>query len=325
MHDLEDAGAASALRIQLLGGFAVNLGDRPIDAAVWRRRKLRSLIAQLALAPGHALHREQILDALWPEHAPEAAANNLHQLLYLARRTLAPGAPGAHVLQLQDDMLRLAPGTAVSVDVAAFEAAVAAARRSQEPAAYRAALDLYAGDLLPEERFAPWADQRREALRHQYRAVLLELASLYSARGEHAAAIACVQQVVARDPTDEEATRALMRLYDASGQRPAAVRHYHLLRAALARELALEPDTPTEALHQSILTRRLDTAPSAPAAPTAAPARAAARPPLAPLTRLVGRAGDLVELRRLLASARLVTLAGTGALCCESGAVPCAG
>src|SRR3712207_7018556 len=51
------------------------------------------------------------------------------------------------------------------VDVEAFEEASATARRAREPAAYKAALDLYAGDLLPEDRYEDWAEGRRVGLR----------------------------------------------------------------------------------------------------------------------------------------------------------------
>ena len=64
------------LRIELLGGFRVTVGDDIIPAEVWRRRKVRSLVELLALAHGHLLHREQVMDQLWPDLAPTAAASN---------------------------------------------------------------------------------------------------------------------------------------------------------------------------------------------------------------------------------------------------------
>ena len=46
----------------------------------------------------------------------------------------------------------------------AFEEAAAKARRLRDPAAYRAAADLYAGELLPADRYEAWAEERREGL-----------------------------------------------------------------------------------------------------------------------------------------------------------------
>jgi DNA-binding SARP family transcriptional activator len=154
--------APKPLRIELLGGFRVRVGDDLLPAEAWRRRKVRRLVELLALAHGHRLHREQLMDRLWPDADPHSALNNLHQTLYLARRTLEPGdAPAAGYLLLQDELVALGPAELVSVDVASFEQAAARARQSRDPAAYRAALALYAGELLPESRYDDWVSARR--------------------------------------------------------------------------------------------------------------------------------------------------------------------
>ena len=54
---------------------------------------------------------------------------------------------------------------------------------SDDPAAYWAAVELYAGDLLPEDAYEDWAAARREALRQEHVALLLALAELPPRRG----------------------------------------------------------------------------------------------------------------------------------------------
>jgi DNA-binding response OmpR family regulator len=81
-----------AVRISLLGGFRVWVGPRLIEEDRWRLRKARNLIKLLTLAPGHRLHREQVMEALWPELGMQKASNNLHQILHAVRRTLEPTA-----------------------------------------------------------------------------------------------------------------------------------------------------------------------------------------------------------------------------------------
>src|SRR5205823_13211802 len=174
----------------LLGGFRLWVGDREVQPAAWPRRKPAQLLKLLALAPGHQLHREQVLEQLWPELEPEAAANNLHPALYFLRRVLAPeGGPAAGAyLQLRTQQLTLCPGAPLWVDAEAFAAAAEAARVSHEPGAYEAALELYTGELLPEEPYEEWASAPREALRQSYVARLKELARLREAAGEAAEA-----------------------------------------------------------------------------------------------------------------------------------------
>jgi DNA-binding SARP family transcriptional activator len=65
------------------------------------------------------------------------------------------------------------------VDVDAFEEAAVSARRSRDPDVYQVAFDLYAGELLPGDRYEEWAEGRREELRQLYLALLVELAGLY--------------------------------------------------------------------------------------------------------------------------------------------------
>ena len=185
----------------------------------WRLRKAKSLTKVLALAPGHALHREQIMDLLWPELGKRAATNNLRGSLHAARRALAAeSAAGSRYLASKEERVALCPGVELWVDVEAFEEAAAAARRSREPGAYRAALDLYGGELLPEDRYEEWAEGRRGELQRLYLALLIELAGLHEERGDHDSAVEALCKVVVEEPNNEEAHAGLMRLYALSGQ-----------------------------------------------------------------------------------------------------------
>src|SRR5205823_1701178 len=103
---------------------------------------------------------------------PAAALNNLHGALHAVRRVLEPDLTmstrsASAYLCLRDDILILCPEGALWLDVEAFEAAGAAARRTQDPelAALEAALALYGGDLLPQDRYEDWAARRREDVR----------------------------------------------------------------------------------------------------------------------------------------------------------------
>src|SRR5215213_9988555 len=81
-------GTAEAVRVWLLGGFEVSVGSRVVESSSWRLRKAQSLVKLLALAPGHRLHRERIMDVLWPDLDAKSQANNLHRTLHLARKVI---------------------------------------------------------------------------------------------------------------------------------------------------------------------------------------------------------------------------------------------
>jgi DNA-binding SARP family transcriptional activator len=239
------------VRVKLLGSFTISVGSRTISQDEWRLRKAANLIKLLALAPGHRLHREQLMEALWPDLGTNAASNNLRRVLHSTRKTLDP-AVGSRYLASQEGWLALCPGGALWVDVEAFEEAAVTARREGEPAAYRAALDLYAGELLPADRYEEWAENRRQQLRRLYLALLVELAGIYEERGENGPAIEALTRVTAEEPAHEEAHAALMRLYALSGSRTEALRQYERLKEALPKELGVRPSASSRALRDEI-------------------------------------------------------------------------
>jgi DNA-binding SARP family transcriptional activator len=143
--------ATGFLDVRLLGGFAVAVNGRPLPPAVWRRKRVAGLVKLLALEPNHRLHREQVLEALWPEFAPDAADNNLRFTLHEARKRLEmAGAAREAFLIREGESLVLGPAGAFIVDVDAFERAAALAWRSDDPAITEAALALYTPHLLTD-------------------------------------------------------------------------------------------------------------------------------------------------------------------------------
>jgi predicted ATPase/DNA-binding SARP family transcriptional activator/DNA-binding CsgD family transcriptional regulator len=307
-------GRLEAVRVWMLGGFRVCVGDRTVGERAWRLNKATALVKLLALAPGHRLHRERVLDLLWPYSGKRQASNNLRQCLHAARRTLDPDPAAAFgYLQSREDQLLLCPEAPLWVDVEAFEEAGAAARRVRDPAAYRAALDLYAGELLPEDRYEPWAEERRGELRRLHHALLVELAGLYEEGGNLELAAEALSRLVAEEPTAEEAHVGLMRLYALSGRHAMALAQYERLREALSGRLGAEPGAAARGLRDSIATDRLTPAltPSARSSPEG-PADADKHNLPAPRTSFVGREREMLELKRTLAMTRLLTLTGAG-------------
>jgi DNA-binding SARP family transcriptional activator len=312
-------GRSRAVRIWLLGGFRVSVGSRTVGEDGWRLKKARSLVKLLALAPAHRMHRERVTDLLWPGSGSKAQANNLRQVIHAARRALdpAPAAGASDHLRLAADRLALCPEGDVWVDVEAFEEEAAAARRAREPAAYRAAIGLYSGDLLPEDRYEGWAEERREALRGTHLTLLLELAGLYEEREDFEAAIEALRRAVSAEPTHEEAHAGLMRLYSLTGRRQEALLQYERLRKALLEELGAEPGNASRMLHEEVRAGRSPGKAGGALADEdrrgrAMPAERGRHNLPVERTSFVGREEQMVEVWRLLAMTRILTLTGAG-------------
>jgi DNA-binding SARP family transcriptional activator len=309
------------VRIRLLGGFEVTVGDRPVAADAWRLRKAKTLVKLLALAGGHRMHREALAAVLWPDRDGASAANNLHQALYVARRVV--GRVSGGLFCLRDDVVLLSEGAMPWLDTEAFDAACQQARRTRDPQDYRTAAELYRGDLLPEDRFEDWAEGPREAFRERRLGLLMEYAELLSGQGEHTQVVDIMGAVTAACPFHEGAHRTLMTALAAGGRRYEALAAFDRLRETLAEEYAADPEPATRQLYRDLLTDA-DAPPDAPRAGGVAVAtrdvtRMPSRPPghagdsLRPeQTSFIGRRRELTEIDQALGRTRLLTLTGPG-------------
>lgn len=280
-----------SVKIFLLGTFEVGRGDRALRAEDWPRKKASALLKRLALE--ERLLKDQAIEFLWPESDPASAANNLYKTLHVLRRVLdaalGPGASEA-ALRFEDGVLSLNPS--VWVDALVFERlCIAPGRRAAD---LEQALELYRGDLLPDDRYEEWTLIPRERLYRYQREARLELATYHRDAQNYSNAIALLIPLLEHDRADEPVHRELMRLYALSGQRHEALRQYQACVEALAAEIDVPPSPETSALYGQILSGEL----SRPAAPVQAPWS----PPTPVLLEvehsgpLVGRAVELEKL-----------------------------
>ena len=210
--------------ITLLGSFSVVLGSTPVPPDAWSRRGAAALVKLLAVAEGRRMHREQVMDTLWPDLPVEAATPRLHKAAHYARRALGGGTAG---LALRNELVVLAPDAAVRVDAVEFRRCAEAAVASGSAAEAERALAMYAGPFLPDDLYEPWASPWRDALGVLHED-LLRLAGHWD-------------DLVRVNPTDEEAHLALAREHADRGDVRAALRQLERMEQALRRELGTAP------------------------------------------------------------------------------------
>lgn len=244
-----------ALRISLLGGFHAEREGVEGPVRGWQRRSAKTLTKLLAVAPSHALHREQIMEILWPGLDLESALNGLGKALHAARRALEPELPprkSSQYLELADCMLSLNPER-VAVDADHFQRLAEDAQRVRGLKAYEVALAAYRGELLPEDRYEEWCAERRSFLSELHLRLLLGVAEVHESAGAFGAAEDRLREVLEADMTREEVHRRLMRVYARMGLRERALSQFQLCRAVLRRELGLNPQRETVALYEELL------------------------------------------------------------------------
>jgi DNA-binding SARP family transcriptional activator len=248
---------APLVRLVLLGGFRAERTDSRQHIDGWQRRSAKSLTKLLATSPGHALHREQIIEFLWPGVDAESGLNSFGKALHAARRAFEPELQprqSSAYLCMTDSMLALSD--CVEVDADRFEQLAETALRRRDIPAYKSALAAYGGDLLPEDRYADWCVERRSFLAELYSRLQLGLAEALANRGAYNDAADCLRAVLRQEPTREEVHRRLMRLYVDMGTPDQSVRQFQVCQDRLRRELDLAPQPETVELFQDVLGRR---------------------------------------------------------------------
>ena len=234
------------VHLRLLGGFDLQQGEGEI--AVPAGRKVRALLACLALSPGRTWPREKLMALLWGDRGEEQARASLRQALAELRRVL--GQPS--VVRTEHDTISLDPNL-IAVDAVEFERLAKAENWEAAAAVYRG--PLLDGHGVHDSAFEDWIRVERTRLHDLAVGVHERLAG--SRSGE--AAIVAAQLLLVLDPAREETHRLLMRLYAAGGQRAQALRQYDHCRDVLQRDLQARPDAETEQLHREIQSDTIST------------------------------------------------------------------
>ena len=82
------SGSAHGLSMRLMGGFELRSPGGLLIDHTWTRGKAKALLKVLALTEGRAMHREQVMELLWPSLGPAAAANQLRKNVHYLRAEL---------------------------------------------------------------------------------------------------------------------------------------------------------------------------------------------------------------------------------------------
>lgn len=159
----------SSMRVCCFDALEVVIDDAPVDLSAVRPRAL-SVLRLLALHAGRPVHREVLMESLWPDVDPDAALHSL-QVAVSSLRKVMPDRPAPGIVRLGDAyQLEMRPDS--FSDVRTFQTALGAAAAAMAHGDHRRAFDeashattVYRGDLLLDEGPAEWVVGHRDALR----------------------------------------------------------------------------------------------------------------------------------------------------------------
>ena len=264
------------IELRLFGGLDLRRRDGRELESILTQPKRVALLAFLAAATPHRLHRrDTLLGLFWPELDQDHARAALRQALHGLRQSL-----GADVLTSRGDEEVGVGEQLLWCDVRAFQHAL-------EASDWSSALELYRGGLLEgfflsdSPEFERWLEDERARLRNRACEAAWTLAQRGKVEGDFTRAGHWARRAAALVPGDEETLRRLVALLDDLGDRVGAVQVYEEFARHVAVEFQVEPAAETKALIALVRSREAASAPALSRAPGAQPASAALSRPAA--------------------------------------------
>jgi predicted ATPase/DNA-binding SARP family transcriptional activator len=299
------ANVSDALTLTLFGPMQALVQGQPLPHL--RSRKTLWLLALLTLRHDRPVEREWLAGTLWPDVDQSQAFANLRPIVSELRRAL--GSQGAR-LQSPDRHTLLLELAGAEADVLTFDAAM----KSRKPSALEQAVALYRGPLL-EGCTEEWVFQERNVREQNCLQALQQLADAALTAGDYDTAIGYYQRAVSLDPWWDTARRGLMEALSRNGDRNVALQVYREFAELLRSDPNAVPDEQTTALYVRLRAEARQWA----SAHAVVAADAAAVPVITgylphPLTELVGREDERLEVASRLRRSRLVTLTGLGGI-----------
>ncbi|MFN8440692.1 MAG: AAA family ATPase [Caldilineaceae bacterium] len=244
----------------MLGTLQVTRGDHLVTETDWHTRQARQLLKILVTERPRPVSTDRLIEILWPDSTPQAAATTLRSAINSLRNVLEPERPNRAPSQY---ILTQMPGYAfylhpdIWLDVEDFEhklnSAQTVSQAEERQKLLEAAIDLYRDDYLISDPYADWAENERDRLRERFFGALLQVADSYAQVALYPAAIAACRRILAQDEVRENAYQSLMRYLAESGDSAAALLAYEKCREILANELGADPSPLTQKLHERIL------------------------------------------------------------------------
>jgi DNA-binding SARP family transcriptional activator len=248
--DLGAPADRNAVLVRTLGRFEVSVDGEPVPTARWQSRRARDLLRVLVTRRGRPVARGELCELLWPDDDPAKTGHRLSVLLSIVRTVLDPDRafPADHYLVADAASVAL-DVRHLRVDVLEFLAAVAHGQRlfergaAAEARTVLAAADRdYTADVFEDEPYADWAGPLREHGRAAHLNALRLLAEIDRAAGSGATALVHLLRLLERDPYDEPAHRAVVRILVLGGQHGEARRAFSRYREAMAAIGVRPPD-----------------------------------------------------------------------------------
>ncbi|MCL4681449.1 MAG: GAF domain-containing protein [Rhodocyclaceae bacterium] len=252
---------AARLALRCFGPLKIFCDGEKIPVDAFKRRKALRLLKTLVLMRGTPIHRDRLIELLWPDCSQPAAVNRLHGVVNALRSSLESRRRPrtSEYIVCRDDFFHFNTDAPHSIDLFDFCDAEALARNALRQGEQERALDLlekavqlYRGDLFADDSEDETIEAQRVRLRHVYLDAVRELARLRTHLGHADEAIRVLRTALDIEPVAVDLYEALISQLLHLGRQAEARQQYEFGCAALRKYLDMEPPARMRALEKQL-------------------------------------------------------------------------
>ncbi|MCK6075088.1 response regulator [Paenibacillus silvae] len=249
-HDSGDLVDRSCLFVQMFGKLRVTPTNG--DSVMWRTAKEKELFAYLLLQDpnAHAVHRDRIIEQLWPDERYEKAKIYMHTCVSLLRKNLKK--LGMEQMVSYRNEHYILDKNRIRADVYDVLDVVHRMQREEHVPLdqMERTLHMYQDELLAQEDY-PWVYELSQRLERNVLELMLRLSEKQLALGNGKKATEAAERAMVHSPYEEEAYRCAMQAYLSLGKHDQVLRIYRDLEARL-QELHIGPSMASRRLYDQI-------------------------------------------------------------------------
>lgn len=251
-----------ALRVFTFNQFALVVGGKGVAIGKWQRKQAITLLKYLVAHVGSPIHRERLIDFLWPDASVKQGRERLKVTVCFLRRKLRAAGAAADLLETVGSAYVLRADS-IWVDSKAYERLITQGSEHQRRREFDQAIHcfeqarfLYRGDYMSDEPFADWCAEERSRLLEVHLDLLARLSGLYADQGDNAKAAQACRAALVHEPCRESFHRELMEILVRLGRSDWAIAQFHRCKRLLADEIGVEPMPETCRVYDEIVASR---------------------------------------------------------------------
>jgi DNA-binding SARP family transcriptional activator len=243
----EQAETLYDIKMTSFGGLQFASRGEPVPDSKWRKKKGKSVLANMMLNPGVQYNKDKLINIFYPDIKPETADENFRQAIFNIRSVFKN--PYLNILLYESKMLQLNPDCYYKSDAMEFDQNYKTARSTEKDAsmkikACRNAINIYKGEFL-EGFYELWCEDIRNEYSNKFISMYELMLNLLNAEGSYDEIIEYSENLLKYDSLNETAFTCMVEAFINLNKSKSARQTYKRMLNIYEKELGERPNNKT--------------------------------------------------------------------------------